>query len=227
MIRLIRIVLLALIIVVAGAVIFEINRPYRPDNPIDAFIDEVIGRPPVNPDAAFEPPIEYIELPADADLEGFLPVSPGRQDYVDGEMTLVIPLLDFNKAIKAGTSYPALRIAPGLFEASGMPGEAGANVSIAGHRTRDAFYFLDRLGEEDRIYLIYDTYIYTYVFYDRSVVRPSEWSVISEQGFDACTLITCTPIGAGNRRMIVRFILENVAKEEDASGATDRVDFYS
>jgi len=221
MIQCIRGLLLALIIVVAGAVLFEISRPYRPDNPFDQLVDEVIGRHAAAIEAE-DVSLVYIELPPDAAMEdGFLVVSPGRQDYKDDEMTLVVPLLNFSQTVKSATTQAAMKNAPGLFEASGMPGEPGANVSIAGHRTRGAFYYLDRIEENDRVYLIHDYNIYTYVFYDRSVVLPSEWSVISEQGFDACTLITCTPIGAGNRRMIVRFILESVEEVDENIDSTD------
>lgn len=207
-----RTILLVLIAVTTLAVVFEITRPYRPDNPIDSYVDAVIQRNETIDEETYEIPAVILEMPVDADIEGYLPVPPGRLEYVNDEMILMIPLLDFSKTVKAGTTYAAIKDGPGLFEASGMPGEAGANVSIAGHRTRDAFYYLDRLSDNDRLFLVYGEKMFTYVFYDRNVVLPTEWSVISEQGFDACTLITCTPIGAGNRRMVVRFILEGVTE---------------
>jgi len=213
MIRRIRKILLILIFIVAVAVIFELTRPYRPDNPVDGFVDGMIGRSPLEDEIADESPI-YIQLPADADLDGLIPVSEERLWYDSGVMTLIIPSLDFDGPVQAGTSRAALKRGPGLFESSGMPGQPGANVSIAGHRTRSAFYYLNRLRKEDRIYLIYNSFIYTYVFYDRSVVHPTQWDVISEQGFDACTLITCTPIGVADKRMVVRFILESVDENE-------------
>jgi len=211
-----RRILLVLIIIVAVAVIFELTRPYRPGNPVDNFVDGMIGRRPLEDEIAEESPI-YIEIPdidaPGADFDGLELVSDERLGYGDGVMTLVIPALGFDGPVYAGTSRAALKKGPGLFEASGMPGQPGANVSIAGHRTRNAFYYLDRLRKEDRVYLIYDSSIYTYVFYDRRVVFPTEWSVISKQGFDACTLITCTPIGVANKRMVVRFILESVVED--------------
>jgi len=212
MIRRLRMILLALIIISTIAVIFEFTRPYRPDNPIDGYIDELVGRQPVEEENAYEEFPIYIELPSDADLEGLIPVSEGRLGYDEGEMTLVIPSLDFRQTVLTGTSQAALKKGPGLFESSGMPGQPGANVSIAGHRNRETFYFLDRLGKDDRLQIIYESFIYTYVYYDRSVVLPTEWEVLSEQGFDACTLITCTPIGVADKRLVVRFILESVVE---------------
>jgi len=212
MIRRIRILLFVLISIVAIALIFEVTRPYRPDNPIDSFVDGVIGRRVGSAGLADDGHPEYIILPADSELEGFLPVSDGRQGYQDDEMTLVIPILDKRLPVKAGTLYSQLSEGPGLFESSGMPGEPDANVSIAGHRTRDAFYYLDRLGIGSRIELIYNSSVFTYVFYDSNIVLPSEWSVIADQGFECCTLITCTPIGVANRRLVVRFVLESVSE---------------
>jgi len=218
MIRRVRVLLIVLIIVTAGAVIFESTRPYRVDNVIDGFVDEMIGRDWGGAeDGDEEFPVVYIETPSDADPGELIPVSEERLGYAGDEMILVIPRLDLRLTVQSGTTRSALKRGPGLFESSGMPGESGANVSIAGHRTRDTFYYLDRLGEDDRIYLIYDSYIYTYVYYNRSIVLPTEWNVISKQGFDACTLITCTPIGVADRRMIVRFILESVAEDVETT----------
>jgi len=212
MIRRVRVVLIVLIIIMAGAVIFEMTRPYRVDNPIDDFVDEMIGRETIAETVEEEFPV-YIVVPSESDSGGLLPVSEERQGYIADEMILVIPSLGLRQTVQPGTSQAALKKGPGLFESSGMPGESGANVSIAGHRTRDTFYYLDRLGKDDRIQLIYNSYIYTYVYYDRSVVLPTEWNIISKQGFDACTLITCTPIGVADRRMVVRFIFESVAED--------------
>jgi len=214
-----HVILIALMSVFALAIVFELTRPYRPDNPIDAQIDRMVGgRELITIDA--EPAEEefqvYLELPAGSDISGMLQVSSNRQAYGDGEMILIIPAIDFHDSVNSGTTRSALRDRPGLFESSGLPGEPGANVSIAGHRTRDAFYFLDRISDGDQLYLIYGTEIFTYVYYDSSVIYPNEWDVITDQGFDVCTLITCTPIGRANRRLVVRFILESVAQVDES-----------
>ena len=208
MIRHFRVVLIVLAIVAAGAVVFEITRPYRPDNPIDVYVDELIGRNTAAED--FDaPPSVYFEIPESAELDGLVTVTAERRKYEADAMTLSVPALDLIREVSAGTSQADLQNGPGLFSCSGMPGQEGANVSIAGHRTRGMFYYLDRLGDGDCIQIMYGSSVFTYVFYDRIVVLPSDWSVISEQGFDCCTLITCTPIGEANRRMAVRFILES------------------
>ena len=215
MIRRIRLILIVLVTLTVFAMIFEVTRPYRPDNPLDARIDDLLGGRSLHyslAEAVYDSYIVYMEMPAGIDPEdlGLKPVSPKRQSYQDDEMILKIPSLDFQSTVKAGTNLSAIRNSPGLFEASGLPGEEGANVSIAGHRTRGTFYYLDRIGTGDVMHLIFGTYKYTYVYHDSRVVMPTDWSVIAEQGFSASTLVTCTPIGRANRRLVVTFKLDSV-----------------
>lgn len=205
--------LLALLIVFTVAVLlFEITRPYRPDNILDAFIDNLLGRDFFESelDTPETADITYVEMPADADLSGLLYITGEREDYKDGSMTLVIPKLKLEMKVSNGTSKSDLNRGPSLFEYSNMPGEGDRNVSIAGHRSRKFFYDLDKIGEGNRIYIRYGGKRYTYVFSDRKDVVPTDWSVITNQGFACCTLITCTPVRIANMRMVVRFELESI-----------------
>ena len=210
MYRRIRVVLIILIVVTVMIIVFEATRPYRHENAIDNYVDNLIGRDIWDDAEDFSP--VYFEFPADFDLDrldNLIPVTQERIAYIDSSMTLLIPSLDLTTPVRGGTSQAMLHTAPGLFASSGMPGEGGGNVSIAGHRSRGMFYYLDRLSHGDTVQLIYDSFIFTYSFYDRDVVVPTDWSVIADQGFDCVTLITCTPIGKADRRMIVRFIFES------------------
>ena len=228
MIRRIRIVLIILIALAALVLVFEITRPYRPDNIIDSFVDDIIGRiPEYDEDEEDASPV-YFELPAGTDFDGqyigeYIVITEERRDYEHDGMILVIPSLGLRLPVRAGTSQWNLSRGPGLFESSGMPGQPEANVSIAGHRTRNQFYYLDRMNSGDRLQIIHDSQVYTYVFYDRDVVLPSDWSVIAEQGFDCVTLVTCTPIGVANMRMVVRFELESTEPLPDTEEATDDI----
>jgi LPXTG-site transpeptidase (sortase) family protein len=214
-----RPLLAALIALTVLVLLFELTRPYRPDNILDAFIDRLIGRDFA--ESALDTPetadITYVEIPADADLNGLLYVTGEREDYRDGDMTLIIPKLKLEAAVSDGTSRADLSRGPSLFEYSNMPGEGDRNVSIAGHRSRKFFYDLDKPGEGDRVYLLYGGKRYTYVFLDRKVVEPTDWSVIMNQGFACCTLITCTPIKTADKRMAVRFALESAETERPAN----------
>ena len=205
--RTMRRILILLLLLAIVVFIFEYTRPFRSDNTVDVYVDRLIRRDWVD----FEDPdFIYIEIPADTDQTGKSIVSNERSDYVDGSMILILPELQISTAVSDGTSKENLSGHPGLFEMSDMPGEGDRNVSIAGHRNRKNFYYLDRIGDGDRVYLVYDGYIYTYLFYDRTKVLPTEWGVISTQGFSCCTLITCTPIRIASHRMVVRFVLEKI-----------------
>jgi LPXTG-site transpeptidase (sortase) family protein len=219
-----RPVLAALIALAAVALLFETTRPYRPDNFIDAFIDRLIGRDWAESelDTVETADITYVEMPADADLDGLLYITGERADYADGSMTLSVPRLNLSMAVSDGTSRADLNKGPSLFEYSNMPGEGDRNVSIAGHRSRKFFYDLDKLGEGDRVYIEYGAKRYSYVFLDRKDVVPTDWSVITNQGFSVCTLITCTPVKVANMRMVVRFELESIedAPKQDKDNTT-------
>ena len=214
--RALRRALLALLVLAAAAFIFEYTRPFRDNNPLDAFVDDLIGRDW----ADFEDPdFRYVELPDGADLAGLLVVSQERDAYVDSAMVLILPALTFHKGVSDGVTREALRGRPGLFEMSDMPGAGDRNVSIAAHRDHSGFYYLDRVDQGDRVYLAYDGIIFTYLFYDRTVASPSDWSVVGKQGFSCCTLITCTPIRVASHRMVLRFILESVEEDTEARRA--------
>ena len=204
--------LVALIVLTVLALLFELTRPYRPDNFLDAFVDGLLGRgfaesELYTPETA---DVAYVEMPADADLDGLLYITAERAAYEDGRMTLVVPKLGLRMRVSDGTARADLNRGPSLFEYSNMPGEGDRNVSIAGHRSRKFFYDLDKQGEGDRVYLLYGEKRYTYVFLDRKVIEPTDWSVIMNQGFACCTLITCTPVRVADKRMVVRFALKSV-----------------
>ncbi|MDR1571042.1 MAG: sortase [Clostridiales Family XIII bacterium] len=214
-----RPLLLALIVLLAAVLAFELTRPYRPDNPIDRFIDSLIGRDWIQGDEVENADITYVEMPADSDLDGLLYVTGKRAGYADGAMRLILPALDLDLAVSDGTSRDDLARGPGLFEYSNMPGSEGGNVSIAGHRSRKQFYYLDRVGEGDPLYLVYGGETYAYEYLDRKEIEPTDWSVITNQGIESCTLITCTPIGVANKRMVVRFSLIGSEPGEPAAPA--------
>jgi LPXTG-site transpeptidase (sortase) family protein len=220
-----RPILAALIALAVVALLFELTRPYRPDNFIDAFIDRLIGRDWAESeiDTVETADITYVEMPADADLDGLLYITEERANYADGSMTLTVPKLNLSMAVSNGTSRADLNRGPSLFEYSNMPGEGDRNVSIAGHRSRKFFYDLDKPGEGDRVYIDYGAKRYTYVYLDRKDIVPTDWSVITNQGFSVCTLITCTPVNVANMRMVVRFELETIedAPKQDKDKTTE------
>src|SRR5690348_2025174 len=112
-------------------------------------------------------------------------------------MTLIIPSIEVYTTVGESTLPERLQKMPGLYEFSQLPMEGDVNVSIAGHRDihDKVFYYLDEVSEGDYLYLLYDGYVYRYLYKDTKIVSPNDWSVIKPQGFSCLTLTTCDPIG--------------------------------
>ena len=94
-----------------------------------------------------------------------------------------------------------------------LPGEAGANVSIAGHRNglrggritdNMPFYYINTLTEGDYLYLTDGSSIYQYQWELTWVIEPDNWDPIRTQDHPCLTLTTCTPIGVADHRLVVR-----------------------
>ena len=115
-----------------------------------------------------------------------------------------IPTIDV--AVVRGTSLAQLRKAPGLYEESPLPGEEGANVAIAGHRTTYGAWFrhVDELVAGDEIRLTAGQYTYIYQVEEVFPVAKDDWSVIDPVEYEALTLTTCHPPGSARERLVVR-----------------------
>ena len=156
-----------------------------------------------------------------------------RQRYKAGDLRLVIPRISFDKSLEPGTSSDELGRGPGLYDYAQLPGEGNRNVSIAGHRRKRDFYYVDIVTERDYIYLVDAENIYRYIHESSFVVTPDDWGPIYSQGFSCVTLTTCTPIGISDHRLIVRgeldaifpytedFVFEMSGPEEFESDGTD------
>jgi LPXTG-site transpeptidase (sortase) family protein len=201
--RRIRLAIFIVLILALLALVFELTRIYRPPNPIDIWVDQLIGR-------------DYRSDGQDVSIDGVdLPVTPERQAYAVGDMTLIIPKIGTDHEINDGTSREALRYNPSLFEWADMPGEGDLNTSVAGHREGGVFLRLDRVGPGDMIYIVWRGRVYEYLFRERKVIEPTDWSVIARQGYPCVTLVTCTPIGIDDHRLVVTGELRKIADYEE------------
>lgn len=164
------------------------------------------------------------ELPYDK-----LFITPERQSYVSGDLTLIIPKLDFNEEIENGTDAISLNLGPGLYEYAQLPGDGNRNVSIAAHRNTSRngkigvwfFYYIDTLTTGDYLYLVDETNIYQYEYEKTTVVDPYDWGPIYSQGYSCLTLTSCEPIGISTHRIIV------LSKLVNAYPYTDTFDYVS
>lgn len=142
------------------------------------------------------------------------------------EAHLVIP--------KIGTDAPILwnvpeeevnqKLIEGIIHSKGtaLPGQIG-NVFLTGHSSyyswvdsnyKDVFALLDKLEENDKIYIKYGSNIFTYVVQDKKVVKPDDISVMDQGSDYELSLMTCVPIGTNLNRLIIK------AKQINLSGPT-------
>ncbi len=97
------------------------------------------------------------------------------------------------------------------FPGTAFPGDSG-NVVITGHssyfpwdpgRFKDVFALLHQVDVGDEVIVYHDQTKYRYIVSEKKVVKPSQVDVLTQEGGDRLTLITCTPVGTDLNRLIV------------------------
>lgn len=131
---------------------------------------------------------------------------------------IIIPELDVDTLVVAGTTQAALRAGAGHYPDTPLPGEEG-NVGIAGHRTTygKPFAHLEQLTAGDEVILDTPlaTHTYEVVPTPDDVARPcgdaacwitgpDDWSVVDQLEGRYLTMTTCHPRGSDRQRLIVR-----------------------
>lgn len=110
------------------------------------------------------------------------------------------------KAMESGVAWFGI---PG---ANSKPGQVG-NTVLSGHSSNDLldqgnykfiFAQLDRLQNGDTIYINYESKRYTYTVTKKEVVMPTNvQALVYDTNRPILTLITCTPIGTAEKRLLV------------------------
>lgn len=148
-------------------------------------------------------------------------IEPSTDINVGPEPRLIIPKINVDVPVNydVGNDYKSQMAAmnhglahfaiPG---ASSHPGEIG-NTAIAGHSSADLFanndykfifVHLDKLVKGDSIYANYQGKRYTYIVTGKEVVKPNQVDkLIYETTKPVMTLITCTPVGTAESRLLV------------------------
>lgn len=96
--------------------------------------------------------------------------------------------------------------------ASSEPGQAG-NAVFSAHSSSDwtdsgaykfIFVQLERLAIDDVVYINYNSKRYSYKVFDTKVVGPKDIAALNYTGTEPIiTLITCTPLGTANQRLLI------------------------
>jgi sortase A len=133
---------------------------------------------------------------------GASPTIVGRDGLIG---RLGVERLGISVVVIEGTSNKTLRRAVGHISGTALPGEMG-NVGIAGHR--DTFFRpLRNIQADDIITLTTQAGDYRYRVVSTKVVRPENVEVLSSDGGEILTLVTCYPfyfLGSAPDRFIVR-----------------------
>ena len=145
---------------------------------------------------------EFSELPAEEPVE------------VTGYGIIVIDAIELKMPLVQGADNYSLRAAAGWLPESAQMGAAG-NCVVFGHRMYEYgrhFNRLDELEEGDEVKLynaLGDSF--TYVVTGKEVIAPDELMDKLEENNEGyrLTLVTCTPTGIGDHRLLVYASLDN------------------
>ena len=168
----------------------------------------------------FTPIIAYVS-PGNAEGGEITAVDPTVTTAVNAEDTLIIPKINVDVPIRFGLANDSDTIMSAMNNgvahwsipgASAVPGQIG-NTVITGHSAGDIyssnpykfiFSGLERLESGDTIYIDYQGTRYTYAVYEKRVVAPNDVASLQYSGDEAIlTLVTCTPLGTSEKRLLI------------------------
>ena len=137
---------------------------------------------------------------------------------------LVIPSIDVDFFVVSGVGVEELRLGPGHFTDTPLPGQLG-NSAIAGHRTTygQPFHDLDQLAAGDDIVITTAFGTYTYEVRDLKVVEPTDYGVVSttDPNIATLTLTACHPKWSASQRLIVSAELNELESDRVLPTETD------
>lgn len=137
--------------------------------------------------------------------------TPSLRPPRGGEVArLYIPKLGKHWIVVEGVEPADIKTNPGHYPGTALPGEVG-NFAVAGHRTRSAFWDLDRMVPGDPIVVETATTFFVYRVTRNHIVSPTAWEVVAPvpgqlgaQPTEAMlTLTTCNPKWDNYERLIV------------------------
>ena len=134
---------------------------------------------------------------------------------------LYIPKLNKKWVVVNGVTPKDIKGAPGHYPDSAMPGQVG-NFSVAGHRIRKIFWFIDELHPGDVIGVETRDNWYVYKVYGDQIVKPTQVEVVApvpnhpgqKPTKKLLTLTTCNPKFNNYQRLIVHAELARTVKRD-------------
>ena len=127
-----------------------------------------------------------------------------RADDGDPLGRILMPSIGVSKVVVEGTDTASLRMGPGHYPGTPLPGAHGT-VAIAGHRTTYGAPFrrLNQLSRGDRVELRmpYGTFVYSVD--RRRIVPPTAVWVTRRTSHDQLVLSACHPLYSAAKRIVV------------------------
>lgn len=166
----------------------------------------------------FAPIMAYVS-PGNVPASQIEAIDPTITQSVSPEPRLIIPKLNVDVPVHFGIQLSEVMSAMNhgvahyrIAGASAYPGEIG-HVVITGHSAGDVyssnpykyiFSGLERLENNDSIYINYNSVRYTYKVVKKEVVEPSNVaSLVVNTDKPILTLVTCTPLGTSRYHLLV------------------------
>ena len=166
----------------------------------------------------FAPIMAYVS-PGNAPASEIEALDPTITQTISADPRLIIPKLNIDVPIRFGVSLAGVMNAMNngvahyrINGASAYPGEVG-NFVITGHSAGDIyssnpykyiFSGLERLEDDDLIYVNYNSVRYTYQVIRKQVVEPTNIAALTvETDKPLITLVTCTPLGTSRYRLLI------------------------
>jgi sortase A len=130
-----------------------------------------------------------------------------------------IPRISADFVVVKGSSAPALRKGPGIYDQSALPGVPGT-TAIAGHRTTylAPFRHIDELRRGDRVIVEMPYATFTYRVEGTRIVDPDALWIIKRVRYDRLVLSACHPLFSAAQRIVVFARLARVVPLRAARG---------
>ena len=162
---------------------------------------------PLFPSSVTDPTASETRDPSSLDSDDSDPSENAPSYTLTSCGVISIPSIDCLLPLWDGAGSMELRYGAGKVPNGAFPGEMG-NLVVLGHRMKKYGSLFNRLGEvgsDDLILIETENETYAYVVDTILTIDPSELSFYMQNEGDACriTLITCTPIGVGTKRLLI------------------------
>ena len=115
-----------------------------------------------------------------------------------------IPAIDAEHVVIQGTDEADLKLGPGHYPDSALPGQ-GRTVAIAGHRTTYGAPFnrIDDIDVGDPITMEMPYGRFSYVVTKTKIVDPTDTEIVEDRGRDRLVLTSCHPLYSAAQRYAI------------------------